>query len=159
MSVFATRRSFLHELAFSVAFLFARPLHVVLREHSSSADNRLMLRLASVLEHRESAAIIGEEYLRCVPEEHNVDVLVDLVCSPGGGEQRELMYSGDAKALRAILSSRQRDDFANDRTIMVQGWILSTTEVRLCALAALSSETFRRDRLGDLVLRGVGAGR
>ncbi len=143
MSVFASRRSFLHELAFSVAFLFARPLHVALREHTSSADDRLVLRLASVLEHRESAAIIGKEYLRCVPKESNIDVLVDLICSPGGGEQREVMYSGDAKALRAILSSRQRDDFANGRTIKVQGWILSATEVRLCALAALTADSSR----------------
>jgi hypothetical protein len=84
--------------------------------------------------------MIGQEYLRCVPEENNVDVLVDLICSPGRGEQRELMYSGDRKALRAILSSQQRDDFANDRTVKVQGWILSDTEVRLCALAALTAD-------------------
>jgi hypothetical protein len=141
MRAFATRRSFLREFAFSVAFLFARPLHVVLREHTSSAHDKLVLRLAGVLEHRESAAIIGGEYLRCVPEENNIDVLVDLMCSPGRGEQGELMYSGDAKALRAILSSRQRDDFAHDRTIKVQGWILSATEVRLCALAALTADS------------------
>lgn len=141
MSAFATRRGFLHEFAFSVAFVFARPLHVVLREHTSSAHDKLMLRLASVLEHRESAAIIGEEYLRCVPEENSVDVLVDLICSRGAGQKKELEYSGDAKALRAILSSQQRDDFANDRTIKVQGWILAQTEVRLYALAALTADS------------------
>lgn len=140
MSAFASRRSFLREFGFSIAFVFARPLHVVLREHSISA-NDLIVRLTSVLVHRESAAVIGQEYLRRVPEENNIDVLVDLICSPGAGQQKELMYSGDAKALRAILSSQQRDDFANDRTSKVQGWILSDTEVRLCALAALTADS------------------
>src|SRR5712692_1926613 len=140
MSAFASRRSFLREFAFAIAFVFARPLHVVLREHAISA-NDLIVRLTSVLVHRESAAVIGQEYLRRVPEENNIDVLVDLICSPGAGQQKELMYSGDAKALRAILSSQQRDDFANDRTSKVQGWILSDTEVRLCALAALTADS------------------
>ena len=140
MSAFATRRSVLREFAFSIAFVFARPLHVVLREHTSGAHDNLIVRLSNVLVHRESAAMIGQEYLRCVPEENNVDVLVDLICSPSAGQQKELMYSGDAKVLRAILSSQQRDDFANDRTVKVQGWILSYTEVRLCALAAFTAE-------------------
>ena len=52
---------------------------------------------------------------------------------------------GDAAALRrelaaggsADLSSRVRDDFGAGRVLLVDGWVLSETEARIYALAAL----------------------
>ena len=33
-----------------------------------------------------------------------------------------------------------RADYAGGRTVMLSGWVLSVSEARLCALAALESE-------------------
>jgi len=35
------------------------------------------------------------------------------------------------------LAQRVRDDFAARNTVMIDGWLVSLTETRLCALAAL----------------------
>ncbi len=42
-------------------------------------------------------------------------------------------------ALRRFMRKRSRIDFRNGRTIFVDGWVLSATEMRLHALAALLS--------------------
>ncbi len=39
---------------------------------------------------------------------------------------------------RAELGMRIRQDFASGRVLLVQGWCLSRTEARVCALAALT---------------------
>lgn len=39
----------------------------------------------------------------------------------------------------AQIGTRIREDFANGRTLLVQGWCLSRTEARVCALAALTA--------------------
>jgi hypothetical protein len=42
----------------------------------------------------------------------------------------------DSRDLAAIIENRIREDFTRERTIGVQGWILSRTEATLCCLAA-----------------------
>ena len=79
----------------------------------------------------DSAAHIGRAYLAKHEDERDVDVLRahlgDLVSQSGG----------DGLAERA--GARIREDFATGRTVQVDGWLLSRTEARLCALAALRS--------------------
>ncbi len=43
----------------------------------------------------------------------------------------------DAAAMRAYLNARIRDDFAAGRTMLLDGWVLSITEARQCALFSL----------------------
>ena len=40
--------------------------------------------------------------------------------------------------LSVWLHCRQNDDFASGRTVVLNGWVLSRTECRLCALAVLT---------------------
>ena len=56
------------------------------------------------------------------------------------GARYRSMYPAedDARVLvNAIDISRVRDDFARGRTVVVDGWLLSTTEARQCALFSL----------------------
>lgn len=78
----------------------------------------------------ESAAWLGERYLRRHPEE------------------RHRLSSTDA-ARRSLEGRRQlgraiREDFAAGRVAQVEGWVLARTEARLCALAW----THREARMG-----------
>jgi len=43
-----------------------------------------------------------------------------------------------ARLPRAQLAARVREDFAAGRIVMLDGWMLSATEARLCALALRS---------------------
>jgi len=68
--------------------------------------------------------------------------LVDLICSRQAGQCANLVEAGAVK-LHELMRAQQRQDFEHDRVVKVQGWILSETEVRLCALAALVYDSER----------------
>lgn len=95
-------------------------------------------RLASVLGRPASAAAVGRAYLAGHPGEADRDWLAAQLsadlrlrdCDPARSE---------AARLRAGLSRQLRADFAQSRVVRVDGWVLSVTEARLCALAALTA--------------------
>jgi hypothetical protein len=61
---------------------------------------------------------------------------VGLLCSGQGDLQSGFIHATPGK-LRELLLLQQRQDFKHGRIANVKGWILSETEVRLCAMAAL----------------------
>lgn len=75
--------------------------------------------------HRASAQRLGRAYLRCCPEEAEPGVL-----------RRRLGL--DRAAPAQDWSVAMAADFKAGRTVLVDGWVLSRTEARLCALALLS---------------------
>ncbi len=77
------------------------------------------------------ASSIGRTYLQCVPEEANFEFIRSqtLAIHPAG--------MPNAEQVGRMLQDRIRSDFATGETVEVDGWILSRTEARLCALAAL----------------------
>lgn len=88
-------------------------------------------RLVSTLRRPHAAARIGALYLAAAPEEARIETLVQLL---GAGARLDRTSStGLAEHYRA----QQRDDFAHERVAKVDGWLLSRSEARLYALAAL----------------------
>ncbi len=130
------RRLFLRLVVGLSALGLIRPARAwaTLVEHT--APEPLASKLANAVIQKDSAAVVGREYLRRVPEEADVHRLVDGICScyPVG---REGLIRAGQQELRARLRDQQRQDFENGHIVKLQGWILSETEVRLCALAAL----------------------
>jgi hypothetical protein len=93
-------------------------------------------KLVSVLRHRSSAKLIGLNYIKSVPEEADVTRLLTLIThstDPGVG----FPIRASAAAQGNWLQKKLQDDFAHGRTVIVNGWLLSITEARICALAAL----------------------
>jgi len=128
------RRAFIATITAAATALFAgrpsgaappRPLH---------AD---AARLLEAFRQRESAAAVGRAYLATRPEERDAPRLAGAVSRDlrdGGCDPA----TGDRADLRRAVSGRVRQDFADGRTVTVDGWVLSRTEARLCALAALA---------------------
>jgi hypothetical protein len=133
-----TRRRLLRALTSLGTFALLSPGCALAKVGRSNTHDPLALKLAQVFTYSPSAAIIGLEYLRCVPQEADVGLLVDLICASQPKRRAEFAQAHMGK-LRALLRSQQRHDFERGRTAEVQGWILSQTEVRLCGLAALIS--------------------
>ena len=131
-----TRRRFLRILGFLSAFSLTRPSRALDQFATSSEPELLASKLANFFIHKDSASAIGREYLRCAPREANELLLVNLICSSLKKNRNEL-EKVNVDELRELLVLQQRNDFKNGHIIKVQGWILSETEVRLCALAAL----------------------
>jgi len=131
-----TRRIFLRIVVGLSALGLTRPVRAFAKLGGSSAPDPLVLKLAQFFVHKDSAAIVGREYLRSVPEEADARLLVDLICS-GQAAARANLVGANLKELREWLRHQQRQDFEHGRIVKVRGWILSETEVRLCALVAL----------------------
>ena len=91
-------------------------------------------RLAGLLADQKSAAAVGRAYLDLAPGEADSRVLVQRLSASLGKGGRTL---GDDE-LRRLLALRIDRDFADERVATVQGWVLSVTELRLCALCALA---------------------
>jgi hypothetical protein len=85
---------------------------------------RPLLRLRDV----RSAAKIGEAWLEQVEPRPNAAELTAALT-------REA--PGNAAALAEHLRKQHLEDFSSGRTVLVRSWLLSKTEVRVYALAAL----------------------
>jgi len=104
----------------------------------AAADRTAAARLLAVLGRPDSAAAVGRAYLASHPAAADRDGLAARLdqavrcqnCDPARARTDQL---------RAALAGQIRADFAAARVVMVEGWVLSESEARLCGLAALSA--------------------
>lgn len=89
--------------------------------------------MLEVFRDQESARAVGERYLANYPEERDWRRLADDLFGHG-----PLRLS--AQSARGVLARRKYDDFANDRCVLVDNWILARAEAQACALVALLPE-------------------
>jgi hypothetical protein len=85
--------------------------------------------LLQILDDEFTVHDLGRRYREHVPAEDNADALVQLLAVDAATAPRAL--------LRAHLTARVQRDFESGRTITLNGWILSLTEARQCALYSL----------------------
>lgn len=116
------------------------------------AKARLVGRLADWIAESEEARELGKAYLTQYPEEEHVDMLTTALAS----EIDALPFRVASERLRRLFHARVTQDFAQGRTVKLDNWLFSRTEVRLCALAALrSEERTTRAALGVLEHRRI----
>jgi hypothetical protein len=98
----------------------------------SKGDN-LQSKLKKLLAHQRSAVVVGRECLRTGRVEAEPQALVDSigVCCGRG------VFDSEGEDLREHLRRGVRKDFEEGNIVEVDGWLLSATEARLSALAAL----------------------
>lgn len=117
----------------TTAFIGTRPWRALVR----TVDGTLAERFAALFTRRESAGAVGHAYLAHAPEEASLSELVDAIVArlPGG---RAAVLGADQAELRRLVAARIDEDFAQERVVEVAGWLLSSTEARLYAVAALA---------------------
>lgn len=86
-------------------------------------------RLIEILHGKRIVCEIGERYREITPGEADAAVLRELLLGPAG--------AGLAGSLPAQLEDQVQRDFDTGRTVTLNGWILSRTEARQCALFSL----------------------
>jgi hypothetical protein len=79
-----------------------------------------------------SQEVIGRVYLA---EYGGSGVIHDIAAALGHGSG--VPDSQYRQTVRMLLCSRVTQDFAEGRTVLIGGWMLSCTEAQVCALAAL----------------------
>ena len=84
--------------------------------------------LLNILKDEDTIFNIGSSYLKVNPAERNLKRLRRKIYAEDGKEELE-----SADEIEKVI----RNDFAAGRIIQLNGWILSVTEARQCALFAL----------------------
>jgi hypothetical protein len=97
---------------------------------------RWAAQLSGVLRHQAAAGEIGRAYLRAHPSEADPERLVAGITGDWEQGPAELDRLG-RDALRLRLREQIRTDFAQSRTVLVDGWVLAASEARLFGLSAL----------------------
>ncbi|WP_282604536.1 hypothetical protein [Pelagibius sp. Alg239-R121] len=102
-------------------------------------------RLTGVFSNRQSAAILGQAYLMRHPEEADADHLEQKLLSPANlqvlfppGTTANGAGLTDVSRLKRGFQELRRQDFDQGNVLQIDGCMLSVTELRLCALAALT---------------------
>ncbi len=93
--------------------------------------------LAELFGADEDARAVGRAYLKTRDSQVSDAELFAEIWS-GVPPARRLRASRTRRTLREFFQRVIREDFEGDRTVLVEGWVLSRTEVRLCALAVLT---------------------
>lgn len=75
---------------------------------------------------------MGKKYLSVVKDENTDQKLAKQILNDDGERGVESIYR---------INEQITNDFKNDRTILVDGWILSLTEARQCGLYSLIQKT------------------
>jgi len=101
-----------------------------------SREDRLERALRGFFADREAAGEVGKEVLALDPDAASARILMDRLGRRRGAELRALADS-DPERLAEWLRAQHREDFAEDRVVVVRGWVLSQTEAWLLALSAL----------------------
>jgi len=128
-----TRRNF---ISFSAA-IFASILASTGHNPRFVSSNRFWNGLVKIYAQDFNAArTVGHAYLRETPQEYNAGILTELILQ-SGTDLRKRSDVLSEKDLIAKLRNLITEDFITENTVQVDGWVLSRTEARLCALCAL----------------------
>jgi hypothetical protein len=121
------RRRFLQLSALGIVAAVADSACVASSDRADGAVDRPQL-LAMLGPER--VRQLGAHYRASTPSENSAAAL-RAALSSGHGSQSPSIKSGS-------LDDQIRDDFAAERTVIVDGWVLSVTEARQAALFSLS---------------------
>ena len=86
----------------------------------------------SMILDTQSISALGEQYRRRTPQEDSERRLVRSIMKGKAGTGKELMNE---------LDETIKSEFGSGQTVIIDGWILSVTEARQCALFSINQNT------------------
>lgn len=124
-----SRRRFFTRIAFFTAtVLFGRPLR-------ADMTRTLARNVRDSFRYPRDAAVVGSQWLQTGSAGTDIASILQLLVSDRSAWQTALQSPSEIRKLAKLTI---QSDFLHGLTVDLEGWILSLTEVRLCALAALS---------------------
>ena len=124
------RKKFIQLSAFATAAISLPLLHSCNAPGSDQA--MAQLNFLSRLFDEQTIKKTGASYLQKIPAEKNQSKLVQLLA-----DNSSIAGSSDEKAIHQYLEEKIKKDFDEGKSVMVNGWVLSVTEARQCALFSL----------------------
>jgi hypothetical protein len=117
---------------------------------ASEQDRDALFNLASDFYfNKKDAAFIGYQYLSGLDPQPTADELFDSIFPDS--DSPSAFLTGDRTAeLKHYIRAKISDDFDTDKTVTIHNWILSYTEVRLCALTYANADVMIK---GEVLIR------
>src|SRR5690349_4495577 len=124
------RTEFIKLSAFATIAISLPLLHSCRTSSADTAiDNPLFL---SRLFNKKQIGEVGKLYLKKTPAENSKSKLIELLAG-----NSDIVNSNNRIAIQQYFDNKVKQDFKNGDAVLLQGWVLSITEARECALFAL----------------------
>jgi hypothetical protein len=81
---------------------------------------------------------IGKAYQQQAKNENDEPALIKLLSTNEQG--KPINETMDSSSIAAILNQKIQQDFQQNRIVVANGWVLSVTEARQCALFSLTEK-------------------
>jgi len=124
------RKEFLQRSAFAAAAITLPLLHSC--KSPVSDDEMVDPQFLSRLFDEQTIRKTGAAYLQKMPGEKDHNKLVGLLAG-----NSSIARSSDENEIHQYLEEKIKRDFDEGKTVMLNGWVLSVTEARQCALYSL----------------------
>ncbi|MEP7376332.1 MAG: hypothetical protein ABI675_23245 [Chitinophagaceae bacterium] len=130
------RRTFIMA-TIAVAATAAVPIIGYRRKHLLSDDPLMRPNVLAHFCDGDTIRDIGVKYRTQVPLEDKRQKLVDLLLTKNNGEKVE---SSNYRKVSELLENKIQSEFKTGKIIVEDGWVLSETEARQCALFSFSEK-------------------
>lgn len=112
------------------------PVAYYLREYKWKSGNPLTTpdMLSNFCSYEELNAM-GIKYRELMPDENEKQKLINLLLTDGNGKK---IKPSDKSLIETTISNKILAEFNANTTIIVNGWVISLTEARQCALFSLT---------------------
>jgi len=132
------RREFLRRLGAGAVSALALAGGATVPMACAGSRDPLRGALGAFFDESERAGAVGAAYLEQAADEASVEALLALLFDPGVAEARARAESDPASLYRGLRSQHEAD-FVEGRVAHVDGWVLSLTEARVCAVVFLDA--------------------
>ena len=131
------RRKFLHWTLTLAGFGASGLLRPLTASGGDAVRTALFQKLHATFDgRRRSVEGVGRAYLNSLASVPSANAMADDLLAAIPALSKACLHAG-TEQVQNVLWQRFRRDFAEERTVELQGYVLSVTECRLCGLIAL----------------------
>ena len=128
------RRSFIRTAALATVVLAVPTFYYYSKQKNSSVSLDLPVTLGKFCSEEELKQI-GVQYRSLVPAESTKEKLTEILLANDNNKTSKSLSNSQ---IEKLLSKKIQEEFSGFRTIVVNGWVITPTEARQCALFSLT---------------------
>lgn len=128
-----SRRRFMRAFTCVGAFTVLFPGFALIKTMTRKPVGNVVPELTDLVSNKTSATEVGNAYLSQSEIGKDPESIANSVVLSGGEPHTTI------DEMKAALCNQIRKDFAQGRTVRIQGWVLSQTEASVCALVAITA--------------------
>jgi len=121
-----------------IALASTVPVQAVRPARAQPVHSAMMHALIEMLDHHHSARVVGQAYLEARPADCDVVKLTGRIGSALGSRRSPEHLAANPEELRRALRETVLQDYSTGRWVSLNGWLVSETEGRLCALRCIA---------------------